>query len=53
MVVTMWHTNDKSSVEIKAGDKHKKPAVAGLTAQGALTGLGFLPYIGSRSQAFR
>ena len=52
MVITRWHTSGKSSAEIKPGDKHEKPAVEGLTAQVALTGSGFLPYIGSQSQAF-
>lgn len=37
-------------VEIKPDNKHKKPAMEGLLAQVTLTGLGFLPYIGSRSQ---
>ena len=33
MVITRWHTSDKTSAERKPGDKHKKPAVEGLTAQ--------------------
>lgn len=50
MVVMVHYTTDKCSVlEIKPGDKNEKP-MEGLLTKVALTGLGFLPYIGSQSQ---